>query len=215
MTRLSTIAALFVLTAASSQTFAQYSNPIVGGSDSQHISYDPWNDTTYIDTTKHRIRESAYDHDRHMVDYGSKKYVDRYFKDQHGRTVHEYGWTWTTNGKPHGDLTREVVTYTPNRPKYHGGGCSKGGGGFVERDKEIISYGNQGGYTNSGGNGGTFHKDKKIVSYSHIPSQPQQPPRPPTGGTVKKDSQIISYGAQSTTNKSSQLRNNINRWFNK
>ena len=170
---------LLALTASAAQA-QSFGNPIVGGSDHRHISYDPFSDTTYVDNTRHRIRESYYDYDRNLADPGSRKYVDRYYKDQYGRTVHEYGWTWTTHGKPHGDLTREVVTYTPNhhRPVY--GGCRNSGGTY-HRDRDVISYGLP-------PQGGTVRRDRDVVSYST-----QQPPQ---GGTVERNRDIVSFSTQ-------------------
>ena len=203
MTRLTAIAALLVLTAAS-QSFAQsFGNPIVGGSDSQHITYDPFSDTTFIDNTRHRVRESAFDPDRNYADYGSRKYVDRYYTDEHGQTVHEYGWTWTTNGKPHGQLTREVVTYTPHhthRPVY--GGCPNSGGGQIRRDRDIITYSPQQG----GPQGGVVNRDRDIVTFS-MPNTPRRGGQP---GTVQRDRDIVTFDAPSSNNnRSNSTRNNI------
>lgn len=188
MTRFTAIAALTILAAANiNQANAQWSNPIVDGYDRRNVQYDPFSDTTYIDNTQHRFRASYYDYDRNQADPGSRRYVDRYVTDQQGRRVHEYGWTWTTNGKPHGDLVREVVTYTPH--------CNRGGG-VVNRDRDIISYSPQQG-------GGTVQRDRDIVSFGaqsqggtynrnrqHVGFGSQ-----PGGGTVNRNKQIISFGA--------------------
>ena len=191
MTSRLSFAALLITLAASSAQAQQFGNPIVGGSDHHHISYDPFSDTTYVDNTRHRIRESYYDYDRNIADPGSRQYVDRYYKDQHGRTVHEYGWTWTSGGKPHGDLTREVVTYTPNYPRR---GCQNGGG-TVHRDRDVISY-------STPNQGGTVRRDRDVISYS--PQQGQQ------GGTVRRDRDIVSFGAQTQQQQQPKRNNNLN-----
>jgi hypothetical protein len=97
---------------------AQYSNPVVNQFHSGGHHYDPFTDHHTISNHTTSIRESAFDADRNWIDPGSYRYVDRIVYDQYGRRVREHGYTWTSNGKPHGKLTRVQVTHYPGSTTY-------------------------------------------------------------------------------------------------
>jgi len=173
---------------------AKAQNPIVGGSEHTDVIYDPFADHTYVKRERVSVRESAFDPGRMYVDPGSAKYVDRYFRDNNGQTVHEYGWTWTSYGRPHGKLTRRRVThYPPRRP-----GCQPGGGpgGVTIDDSETIVY-------DAGGN---------------RPPRTGRPPRrnprrnPRQGGGVSVDDrETVIYSVDPNRNKSKNNNRNNRR----
>ena len=162
------------LTIGAAGEAVQAQNPIVGGRGWQRWGYDPWQDHWYRDRYRERARESAFDWDRSHIDPGSYRYVNRYVRDEHGRLVREYGPTWTSNGKPHGRLTRERVTHYPGRPW---------GPGYTERDRDVIIYAQPGAEGSSPQNvsprpvpprgGGVTERDRDVIIYSQ-PAQPGQ-----------------------------------------
>ncbi len=77
------------------------------------VEYDPWNDQVTIHRHRDLVRASAWDPARGHVDPGSLHYVDRYVRDQYGRLYREQGYKWTSNGVPHGDLTKTIVHGVP------------------------------------------------------------------------------------------------------
>ncbi len=177
-----TLVALATLGNIASEANAQ--NPIIGGDERTDYYYDPFNDHTYINRERVSVRESALDWDRMHVDPGSRRYVDRYFRDRQGFLVHEYGWTWTSNGRPHGKLTRRRVRHYPNpRP-----GCG-GGGGFP-----------------GGGGGGVSIDDRETVIYSQggnrRPGRGNNPRR--GGGVTVDDKQTIIFDAGNNRNRNNR-----------
>lgn len=102
------LAAIGLLPLLTCSVQAQYPNPVVDAT-GRYVTgqtYDPWTDNLTVHTHQDVYRQSHFDPARNYADPGSRKYVDRWVQDQSGNWVREYGWTWTTNGVPHGDLTR-------------------------------------------------------------------------------------------------------------
>ena len=137
---------------------AEAGNPVIGGWHGSSHSYDPFTDHHHIQTNSTSVRASALDYDRRYMDPGSYRYVNRYFRDQYGRLVHEHGPTWTTNGKPHGRLTRDRVTHYP--AGYLQPGVSHGSSNTV-----IYNHGPQ--HHGSGYHPGVSHGSSSTVIYSH------------------------------------------------
>lgn len=148
---------------------------------SSSYRYDPFSDTHFVDNDRHTVRESALDWDRHHMDPGSFRYVDRIVCDGSGCNVREYGYVWTTNGKPHGKLTRERITVS--RPhNVH----------WRNRDTVVFSR--------PGGSPGTVHRDRDTVVFNRRPKHVQrdrdtvifsQPKR--SGKTVQRNRDIVTF----------------------
>lgn len=117
------LAPLGLLPLLAAEAQAQYPNPIVDAT-GRYVTgqtYDPWNNNVTVHTNQDLYRQSYFDPNRNYADPGSRRYVNRWVQDQSGNWVQEYGWTWTTNGVPHGDLTRssppqQVIPSTPTYP---------------------------------------------------------------------------------------------------
>jgi hypothetical protein len=58
----------------------------------------------HVETNREKIHASAFDEDRDYVDPGSVQRVDHRVPDGRGGYVNYRGYTWTSNGVPHGDL---------------------------------------------------------------------------------------------------------------
>ncbi len=114
MTRSILIAALATAGITAVQQSASAQNPVISGFQTSSQSYDPFSDHLVIDDDQQRTRASYYDSNRHVIDPGSYRRVDRYIRDQSGRLVHEHGVQWTSNGIPHGRLTRDQTTHYPS-----------------------------------------------------------------------------------------------------
>lgn len=99
---------------ATSEASAQWWNPEIynSGDRVSGIYYDPFTGRVTVRTDRTRIRESALDPDRNFADPGSRRYVDRIETDAYGVTWRVRGWQWTSNGMPHGDLTRTRINGT-------------------------------------------------------------------------------------------------------
>lgn len=182
---------------------AEAGNPVIGGSVSQSHSYNPFSDHHHIQTDRTRVRLSALDYDRNYMDPGSYRYVDRYFRDQYGRLVREHGPTWTTNGKPHGRLTRDTVTHYPGShfPGVHHPGVSHG-----SSDTVIYNHGPQ-----SHGSGfhppSVSHGSSDTVIYNHVPQSHGSGHHPPSVSQGSSDTVIYSLGR----NQNNRSRGNRNR----
>ena len=205
-----TLASLTLATfLGAAQEQAQAQNPIVGGSASSSISYDPFNDHTYIDNTTNTVRQSYFDANRNNVDPGSYKYVDRQFVDSNGQLVREYGYTWTSFGKPHGNLTREKVTTYYPAPSNPGCPLSPGGGTTIY-EQGNVQYsqpfpGNNGVVTVPGG--GTTVRDRQNVLYSRqLPNNGRRIP----GSTTVRDRQNVAYSVAQPPQPQGQGRNSNN-----
>ncbi len=176
-----TITVLTVIGTTATKVQAQ--NPIVGGDRRTDVYYDPFNDHTYVNRESISVRESAFDPGRMYVDPGSKRYVDRYFRDSYGETVREFGWTWTSYGKPPGKLTRQRIRSYPNRRPGCNGGYPGGGGVTIDdRETVVFSQGNQGRPGN----------------------RPRPGYRPRPGHTTVKDNQTVIYSVNKNRGSKSQ-----------
>lgn len=85
-------------------------NPVVVDSGKQlsGISYDPFSGQVRVRTDQGKLRESYFDANRNSVDPGSYRRVDR-VEVINGQRYHVTGHEWTTNGKPHGNLSRRSL----------------------------------------------------------------------------------------------------------
>jgi hypothetical protein len=120
------VTTLVSLAAATSGAMAQ--NPVIfdSGNKVQGIDYDPWTNQTRIRIDQTRIRDSALNPSRGKVDRGSMQYVKKPLFNSVGQHIgYEEGWTWTSNGVPHGDLKRTTVS-------------DLGGGLSVQKDDRMI-----------------------------------------------------------------------------
>ena len=68
--------------------------------------YDPFSGQVVVRSDRTRVRESYFDSARDRVDPGSRHYVDRIETDFSGVRWRVRGWSWTSFGVPHGNLTR-------------------------------------------------------------------------------------------------------------
>jgi hypothetical protein len=174
---------------------AKAQNPIVGGGSQTDVYYDPFNDHTYVKRERISVRESAFDPGRMYVDPGSKRYIDRYFRDNNGQLVREFGWTWTSNGRPHGKLTRQRVRrYSNPRPGCNGPGS---GGGVTIDDQDTVVF-------SVGGNKRRPNNNRR-PKYNGRPGNNRRP-----GGTTIDDRKTVIFDANSR-NKNNRNRNNNNR----
>ncbi|MCO6455936.1 MAG: hypothetical protein J5I93_11615 [Pirellulaceae bacterium] len=169
------LAAALTLLVTGLRSTALAQNPVIDEWRSGSAHYDPFGDHLTIERDRVRVRESALDPHRGHIDFGSKRYVDRYFRDRFGDVIHEYGWTWTSHGVPHGQLTRERVRSYPGQ-----GGCVIGGGvSTIDRDTVV--------YSHSGGRGGVTQRDRDTVVYS------QRGGGPRTGGVTERQRDTVVY----------------------
>jgi hypothetical protein len=58
----------------------------------------------HVETNRDRVHASAFDDDRDLVDPGSAHRVDEWVPNGHGGWARRQGYTWTSNGVPHGDV---------------------------------------------------------------------------------------------------------------
>ncbi|TWT53592.1 hypothetical protein Pla22_12220 [Rubripirellula amarantea] len=109
--------------------------------------YDPFTGQIVVRTDQTKVRESYLDPNRNQIDPGSYRQVNRYETDLNGVRWHVTGTQWTSNGVPHGNLSRRRV-----------GGSS---GPVVEDRNEHVAYGAQ----NLGGSTqGSTNKTKTVRS---------------------------------------------------
>ncbi len=73
------------------------------------VTYDPFSGKIRIQTNRDKVRESVLDPNRQYVDPGSFERVNEY-RWENGARWHITGTRWTSNGVPHGNLTRRRVT---------------------------------------------------------------------------------------------------------
>lgn len=140
-------------------------NPVVvdTGRRYQGAEYDPWRDQYTVRTHRDIVRASAYDDCRDHVDPGSRRYVRRYARDERGRLVIEQGWTWTSHGVPHGDLTKTRVSNH---------------GGTHRHDNTHMIYSQP----------AVQHEDETHVQYRNAGRGPQREP-----GVQHEDSTRVQY----------------------
>jgi hypothetical protein len=89
--------------------------------------YDPFTGQIIVRTDQTKVRESYLDPNRDQIDPGSYRRVNRYETDLNGVRWHITGTQWTSNGVPHGNLSRRRVV--------------SGGGGVVEDRNEHVAFG--------------------------------------------------------------------------
>lgn len=90
---------------------ASAQNPVIGNTGT-HVTgvYFDWTTMQWkVRTDQQVILNSALDPNRNVIDPGSYRYVDRYFRDWNGVLWHETGYKWTSLGVPHSNLTRHRV----------------------------------------------------------------------------------------------------------
>ena len=184
-------AAVTALTLFGSSAQVQAQNPVIDEWRRGSASYDPFDDHLYIDRERVRVRESALDPHRSHVDRGSKRYVDRYFRDAHGRLIREYGWTWTSHGVPHGKLTRERVT------SYGSYRCPRTGR-VIERDRDTVIY-------SQPGRGGTTERNRDTVIFS----------RPSRGGVTERNRDTVIFSQPDNDDRPRSRSNSTGRQVGK
>lgn len=124
--------ALVTVASAASNANAQigWVNPVIHDSGRQvtDATYDPFTGQIIVRTDSVKVRESYLDPNRNQVDPGSFRNVNRYETDMNGVRWHVTGTQWTTNGVPHGNLSRRRM-----------GGNT--GGPVVEDRNEHVAFG--------------------------------------------------------------------------
>ena len=137
--------------------------------------YDPYTGITDLNRQSIETRASALDPNRHVVDPGSFRQIDRWIRVD-GRLVREHGTAWTSYGVPHSNITRDSTTHLP-------GGAPGGPGGDLRvNDRQIVvqSVGGPGAAGASGGPGGPVRiNDRRTTVRSGTGPAPQPAPRPP------------------------------------
>lgn len=97
------------------QVYPQYDpNPVVidTGKRIDGITYDPFTGRLQVSTNQDKVRDSYFDPNRNNVDPGSYRYVNRIETDAQGNRWRVTGYQWTSNGKPHGNLSRTRISRT-------------------------------------------------------------------------------------------------------
>lgn len=89
-------------------------NPVVidTGKRLDGVTYDPFTGRVQVSTTQDKVRDSYFDQNRNSIDPGSYRYVNRIERDAQGNQWRVTGYQWTTNGKPHGNLSRTRISRT-------------------------------------------------------------------------------------------------------
>ena len=78
--------------------------------------YCPFTGQIIVRTDQTKVRESYLDPNRNQIDPGSYRRVNRYETDLNGVRWHVTGTQWTSNGVPHGNLSRRRVVGNPGGP---------------------------------------------------------------------------------------------------
>ena len=78
--------------------------------------YCPFTGQVIVRTDQTKVRESYLDPNRNQIDPGSYRRVNRYETDMNGVRWHVTGTQWTSNGVPHGNLSRRRVGGNPGGP---------------------------------------------------------------------------------------------------
>ncbi|QDT03025.1 hypothetical protein K227x_14040 [Rubripirellula lacrimiformis] len=123
--------AVSVLRIADTASAQGYYNPEIydSGRRITDARYDPFTGKIIVRTDKTKVRESYLDPNRSQIDPGSYRNVNRYETDLSGVRWHVTGTQWTTNGVPHGNLSRRRM------------GGNSGPGGIVEDRNEHVAFG--------------------------------------------------------------------------
>jgi hypothetical protein len=89
-----------------------FSNPTI--SDSGYLPQgwriDPFTGRLVVDVNRDRIKDSALDPNRGIVDPGSLRNIDQWETDANGVVWHITGTEWTSYGVPHSNLRRRTKT---------------------------------------------------------------------------------------------------------
>ena len=137
-------AAVAILSTSSAVQAQGWFNPEIYNS-GRHITgarFDPFTGRIIVRTDLSKVRQSYLDPNRNQIDPGSYRNVNRYETDMNGVRWHVTGTQWTSNGVPHGNLSRRRL-----------GGNS--GGPVVEDRNEHVAYSVQSGGQNRNNNSGT------------------------------------------------------------
>lgn len=128
------VVALLSVASAASNACAQngWFNPEVynSGRKVTGATYDPFTGRIIVRTDQTKVRESYLDPNRGQIDPGSYRNVNRYETDINGVRWHVTGTQWTSNGTPHGNLSRRRI-----------GGGNSGGGQVIEDRNEHVAFG--------------------------------------------------------------------------
>lgn len=138
-------------------------NPEIYNSGKQitNVVYDPFTGRYRVTTTQNKVRESALDPNRRYADPGSIQQVNEYQTDAQGRQWHVTGTRWTTNGVPHGNLSRRRVS-------------SGGGIDHDERENVVFSAPNSNVSQSNRTNGNQSNRNRTTNNKSNSSSQPRK-----------------------------------------
>lgn len=122
-------AAVVILSTSSSAQAQTWFNPEIYNSGRQVTGarFDPFTGQIVVRTDRTKVRQSYLDQNRNRIDPGSYRNVNRYETDTNGVRWHVTGTQWTSNGTPHGNLSRRRL-----------GGNT--GGPIVEDRNEHVAY---------------------------------------------------------------------------
>lgn len=149
-----------------------WGNPVIDRDGFVDAEYDPYTGITDLNRQSIETRRSALDPNRHVVDPGSFRRIDRWI-NVNGRTVREHGTAWTSYGVPHSNITRDSTTYVP------GGGP---GGPTRINDREVVVR------SVPNGPGGPTR-----INDSHTTIRSVQPPAPGGLTQVNDRETVIKY----------------------
>lgn len=198
------------VTAGSSVASAQgWYNPEIYNSGRQISGayYDPFTGKIVVRTDKETVRESVLDPNRSYVDPGSYRQVNRYETDVNGIRWHVTGTQWTSNGVPHGNLSRRRV-----------GGVNIGGGVVEDRNEKVI-YSTQGTGSNQRQPAPRGQVRPGVPSVG-VPSVgvPRTGGFPSQGGVIEDRNETVRFGTispsprstiRSGSSRSNNLRSNL------
>ncbi len=118
------------------------------------VRYDPFTGQIIVRTDQNKVRESYLDPNRNQIDPGSYRRVNRYETDLNGVRWHVTGTQWTSNGVPHGNLSRRRMGGNP-------------GGPVVEDRNETVLFSAQpGGQNRSNNNTSTNRRSSNTRRYN-------------------------------------------------
>ena len=124
--------------------------------------YCPFTGQIIVRTDQTQVRESYLDPNRNVIDPGSYHRVNRYETDVYGVRWHITGEEWTSNGVPHGNLSRRRVI---------------SGGGVVEDRNEHVAFSTQPRQSQPRQFGGGSVEDRNEHVAFGVPGSNTQQPR--------------------------------------
>ncbi|TWU57008.1 hypothetical protein Poly51_29290 [Rubripirellula tenax] len=145
------------------------------------VQYDPFTGRVIVRTDKNTVRESVLDPNRTYADPGSYQQVNRYETDVNGIQWHVTGTQWTSNGVPHGNLSRRQV-----------GGVHHGGG-IIEDRNENVTYSTQPGGQTPGAQPGQNRPGQP--GYGVYPGQVVYPGQ---GGVIEDRNEHVQFSTPTT-----------------